>query len=71
MTQKVLTDFLKTLAQDPAKKREYLANPQKVMDAHGVDPAHQKMIMDSDMDSLKKVLGPDATLIMAVGAYKQ
>ena len=71
MSQKVLSDFLKSLAQDPAKKRDFMENPTKVMDAHGVDPAHQKMIMDSDMDGLKGVLGSETTLIMAIGAYKK
>jgi len=57
MAKQNLEKFLKELAQDPKLMQRYKANPKKVMAEHGVDSAHQDLIMRGDNDGVQKALG--------------
>lgn len=67
-----LKKYLKDLAQDAAKRKGHLADPVGTMTKEGVDAAHQEMIMNGDLDGIKKAVGEkDTLMILAVASYKK
>lgn len=72
MAAEKLKKFLKEMAQNPVTQQEYLRDPKKVMDAHGVAAEHQQMILGGNIDALGKVLGStDTCPVLLIHNYKK
>lgn len=58
MAQK-LKEFLTTLARDPDTLANFRENPKAVMDEHGLEKAHQELLLEGDVEKLREATGAD------------
>lgn len=47
-------NFLLKLGEDPETADRYRTDPKAVMDKHGVPEDHQKLLLDGDVEGLRK-----------------
>ena len=53
-------DFVAKLSQDPAKRDEFMANPDAVMDEHDdLSDEDKAVLRTKDPDKIKKYVGDD------------
>ena len=57
--KKHVADFLASLTTDPEKLEAFQADPDAVMDAHGIEQEHKDVIKLRDIEKMHEHLGED------------